>query len=498
VPGAPPEIAVEQLSKSFPGTQALDRLTLDLHPGEIHAIVGENGAGKSTLLMLLAGAYQPDSGRIVVRGEEVAFGGPQDAIAAGIGTVFQELSLVGGLSVAENVYVGRAPTRGPGLIDNREMRRRTAAVLGRLGSSLRPEASIASLGTGERQIVEIAKALSLDARVLLLDEPTSALTVEEADAALSLLRRLRDDGMAIAFISHRLPEVFQIADRITVLRDGALVESTPRAETDPDRVVKSMVGRVLSELYPERAAATGPPLLTLEAVRSGRVGPIDLEVHEGEIIGLAGLRGSGRSQVARAVFGAARLDAGRVLVAGQEVRPGSPWRAARAGLAFVPADRKSEGIFPGMSVSANLVASTLPRVSRRGIVSSARQRAFSQKLVDELGVRSRTLAQPIRELSGGNQQKVMLARWLATDARVLVIDEPTQGIDVGAKAELHRMLRRLADERRAVVMVSSDLPEVLGVCDRIAVMANGRLRGLIEAASATEQDVMSLAAAVEA
>jgi ABC-type sugar transport system ATPase subunit len=492
------EVAVHGLSKSFPGTRALEGLTLDLQGGEIHAIVGENGAGKSTLLMILAGVHQPDAGKILLRGEEVSFGGPSDAIAAGIGTVFQELSLVEGLSVAENVFAGRAPTRGPGLVDNGSMRERTGALLRRLGSDLPAERGVASLGTGERQMVEIAKALSLDARVLLLDEPTSALTAEEGAAALSLLRRLSGEGIAIAFVSHRLPEVFRIADRITVLRDGKLVETTPRAETDPDRVVRSMVGRVLSDLYPGRAEVTGPPLLELKGACTGRVGPIDLQVHAGEIVGLAGLRGSGRSRLARAVFGAGSLDAGEIAVAGRTLRPGRPWRAARAGVAFVPSDRQGEGVFPRMSLSANLVASTLPAVSRHGLVSAARQRRVTERLVQELGVRARSLSQPVHELSGGNQQKVMLARWLAADAKVLVIDEPTQGIDVGAKAELHRTLRRLADEGRAVLMVSSDLPEVLGMCDRIAVMANGRLRAILDGASATEEQVMSLAAEVAA
>jgi ABC-type sugar transport system ATPase subunit len=490
----PAELAVERVTKVFPGTEALADLTFDAQSGEVHAVVGENGAGKTTLLMVLSGVYAPDGGRILVRGEEVSFTRPSDAIAAGIGTVFQELSLVDGLTVAENVFANRAPTRGPGLIDRRRMERETRELLRLVGSELRPDRRVASLGVGDRQVVEIAKALSLDARVLLLDEPTSALSADETETLFALLRRLKEQGIALVFVSHRLAEVFEIADRITVLRDGRHVATFPSDATDRDKVVRAMVGRVLSDLYPERASAPGPPLLELRGVTSGEVGPIDLELREGEILGLAGLRGSGRSKLGRVVFGAEPLEQGELRLQGRALRNGSPWRAVREGIAFVASDRKGEGLFAGMSLLRNLVAAALPAVSRRGLVSGSAERRLAERLRRELDIRARDVDQPVGSLSGGNQQKAVVARWLATRPRVLVVDEPTQGVDVGAKAEIHSLLRSLASEGMGILMVSSDLPEVLGLSDRIAVMAGGRIRAVLEAATASEEDVMDAAA----
>ncbi len=481
----PAELAVERVTKVFPGTEALADLTFDARSGEVHAVVGENGAGKTTLLMVLSGVYAPDGGRILVRGEEISFTRPSDAIAAGIGTVFQELSLVDGLTVAENVFANRAPTRGPGLIDRRRMERETRELLRLVGSELRPDRRVASLGVGDRQVVEIAKAVSLDERVL----------ADETETLFALLRRLKEQGIALVFVSHRLAEVFEIADRITVLRDGRHVATFPSDAADRDKVVRAMVGRVLSDLYPDRAAAPGPPLLELRGVTSGEVGPIDLELRKGEILGLAGLRGSGRSKLGRVVFGAEPLEQGELRLQGRALRNGSPWRAVREGIAFVASDRKGEGLFAGMSLLRNLVAAALPAVSRRGLVSGSAERRLAERLRRELDIRARGVDQPVGSLSGGNQQKAVVARWLATRPRVLVVDEPTQGVDVGAKAEIHSLLRSLAFEGMGILMVSSDLPEVLGLSDRIAVMAGGRIRAVLDAASASEEDVMDAAAA---
>lgn len=491
---APPELAVEGLTKTFPGTRALDGVTLDVRGGEVHALVGENGAGKTTLLMILSGVYEPDEGRVVVRGEEVRFAGPKDAQDAGIGTVFQELSLVSGLTIAENVFANRSPTRALGMIDRRRMEADTSKLLKLLGSKARPDRRVSSLSIADRQVVEIAKALSLDARVLLLDEPTSALSLDEAATLFALLRRLKEQGLGIVFVSHRLAEVFEVADRITVLRDGGLVGTYDRDAVDTDFVVRSMVGRVLSALYPERSAEVGSPRLELRGVRGAAVGPVDLTVHAGEIVGVAGLRGSGRSTLARLVFGAERLEAGEVLLDGKRVRLRDPSHAVRRQIAFVPADRAGEGLFPRMSVAENVAAASLRSVSTFGLVRARAQRRLAIRLRDRLGIRAASLAQAVARLSGGNQQKTMLARSLAVAPRILIVDEPTQGIDIGAKAEIHRLLRELADGGVAVLMISSDLPELLGMSDRIAVMAGGRVREVLDAAGATEERVMSLAA----
>jgi ABC-type sugar transport system ATPase subunit len=489
-----PVLAVEGLTKTFPGTQALGDLTFEVQAGEVHALVGENGAGKTTLLMLLSGVYAPDDGRMFIRSREVAFARPSDAIAAGIGTVFQELSLVDGLTVAENVFANRAPTYALGVIDRRRMQRETRALLSLLGSDLRPDRRVSSLGVGDRQVVEIAKALSLDARILLLDEPTSALSAEETVTLFDLLARLQNRGIAIVFVSHRLSEVFEIADRITVLRDGRHVATYRRDRFDRDAIVRSMVGRVLPDLYPQRAAKAGAPVLKLQGVCSGDVGPVDLELRKGEILGVAGLRGSGRSRLGRVLFGAEKPDAGELRLDGRRVRIDDPTRAVRLGVALVPSDRKGEGLFPRMSVLRNLVAAVLPAVSRAGLMRGSAERAFAERLCRQLDIRARSLDQTIDRLSGGNQQKAVLARWLAGRPRILIADEPTQGIDVGAKAEVHSLLRALASDGVAVMMISSDLPEVLGMSDRIAVMAGGRVRGVLDGRTATEERVMQLAA----
>jgi ABC-type sugar transport system ATPase subunit len=494
----PPALRVERLTKTFPGTQALADLSFDVHAGEVHAVVGENGAGKTTLLMILSGVYAPDAGRVLVDEREVTFARPSDAIATGIGTVFQELSLVDGLSVADNVFANRAPTRGPGVIDRRRMRREARALLAALGSDVRPDHRVRSLGLGDRQEVEIAKALSLNARILLLDEPTSALSAEEASRLFALMRRLTERGIAVVFVSHRLAEVFEVADRITVLRDGRNVAEYARGEADELRVVHSMVGRTLSALYPARAAAVGDALVELHGARRGDVGPVDLDVRAGEILAIAGLRGSGRSTVARLLAGAERLDAGELRIGGRVARLRHPWQALGYGIAFVPADRKGEGLFAQMSLSGNLVAGALRAVSAYGLVRRSAVSSLAGRLRREFDIRARSVEQRVDRLSGGNQQKAMLGRSIATAPRVLVIDEPTQGVDIGAKTEIHARLRALAETGIGVVIVTSELPEALGMADRIAVVARGRVRGVLEGATATEEQVMELAAGVAA
>jgi ribose transport system ATP-binding protein len=496
VSGAP-ELAVEAVTKRFPGTTALDDVSLDVRAGEIHAVIGENGAGKTTLLMILSGVYAPDEGRILRRGEEIAFSRPQDAQAQGIGTVFQELSLVAGLSVAENVFAGRQPTNRLGTIDRRRMQRETRDLLVSLGSPIRPDERVASLDVGERQIVEIVKALSLEVRLLLLDEPTSALSSEETAHLFDVLRRLAERGIGVVFVSHRLSEVFEIANRVTVLRDGRLVGTYEREELTLDKAVRLMVGRELSILYPDRADVVGKPLLEVLGLVSGPVGPIDLTVREGEVVGIAGLRGAGRSRLVRAVAGVERRERGNIHVNGRPVRIRRPWHALERRIAVVPSDRKNEGLFLRMPLGRNLVAAALRLVSRLGFVSGPAEERLADRLMRELDIRARGIDQPVQTLSGGNQQKAMLAKWLALEPRILLVDEPTQGVDVGAKAEIHELLRRLARQGVAVLMVSSELPELLGMCDRIVVMANGLVAGELDGRHATEEEVMTLAAGAE-
>lgn len=488
------ELAVDALTKAYPGTRALSDFSLELQAGEVHGLIGENGAGKTTLLLMLAGVVAPDSGRILLRDQEVRFAGPRDAQLAGIGSVFQELSLVHQLTIAENVFANRVPAGVLGWIDGGQLRETTGRLLRLLGSELQPDERVARLTTGARQLVEIAKALSLDARVLLLDEPTSALSIAETKVLFQVIDRLRRKGMVIVFVSHRLAEVFEIADRISVMRDGRLVASRATANLTPDEAVRLMVGRALSTLYPERALTTGPPRLEVIGLRSTSIGPIDLTVHAGEIVGIAGLRGAGRSALARAIFGAAPRHSGEVRIDGRPLPPADPAAAVRQGVAFVPSERKDEGLFLRMTLTENLVSAALRRVSRWGLLSAAATNRLAKTLIKDFGIRTASPRQLMSRLSGGNQQKAVLAKWLATSPRVLIVDEPTQGIDVSAKADLHVLLRQLAGDGVAVLMVSSDLPEVLGMSDRIAVMAGGRIRALLPGRAASEEQVMQHAA----
>lgn len=490
----PVALSMGHLTKTYPGTVALDDVSLELRSGEMHALIGENGAGKTTLMMLLSGVVAPDSGRIVVGLREVHFSSPLDAQRAGIGTVFQELSLVDSLSVAENIFVNRAPVGPLGLINRRGLERDATKLLELLGAVIDPGRRLGSAPLGVQQLVEIAKALSLHARILLLDEPTSALSKREATTLFSVIDNLKAQGIAIVFVSHRLAEVFDFADRITILRDGRLVGTYDSGEISVDRAVRLMVGRELSHDYPARSGAPGDVLLEAVGVVTSGVGPIDLAMRAGEIVSLAGLEGSGRSEFAQALAGARRIDAGRVSLAGRPCRYRAPWEALADGIAYVTSDRKQEGVYPRMSLMDNIVSTALGQTSVAGLVVESRRRRLASELVSRFRVKASSLDQQMRRLSGGNQQKALLARSLSVSPRVLIMDEPTQGIDVGAKADIHRLLRELADSGVAVLLVSSDLPEVLGMSDRIVVMAGGRVRAVLDGPTATEESVMDHAA----
>ncbi len=487
-----PLLAVEGLRKVFPGVVALDGVSFDLRPGEVHVLLGENGAGKSTLIKCLAGVYQPDAGRILVDGEPRRLHTARDAERLGIATIHQELNLVPALSVAENVLLGRPPRRF-GVIDRRAARRQAATALARVGLDVDPSTPVRELGIARQQLVEIAKALSLDARVLILDEPTAALTDDEVDRLLGLMTDLRARGVGMIFISHHLEEIRRIGDRVTVLRDGRSVGLVP-ASTAQGELVRMMVGRTIEAQYPRRRVPPGEVLLEVDGLTAtGRFESIGLTVRAGEVVGLAGLVGAGRTEVLRAIAGVDRYDSGTVRVRGSRVRGGNVDEAIDAGLGLVPEDRKAQGLVLGASVQENLGLVTLRAATRWGVVDFARLRAAAADMIRRLAIRTPSGRTVVRTLSGGNQQKVVIGKWLTANPAVLLLDEPTRGIDVGAKVEIYELINALTADGRGVLLVSSELPEVLGICDRVLVMSRGRLVGELDHSQATQDAVMALA-----
>jgi len=493
-PERTPVLALEGVSKSFGAVRALRDVSLQLHAGEAHALAGENGAGKSTLIKALAGVHRPDSGTVLLDGAPVVFHGPADARDAGVAVIYQEPTLFPDLSVAENIFVGRQPRRSFGRVDHRAVNKATAALFARLGVDLDPEQPARGLSIADQQLVEIAKALSFDARVLIMDEPTAALTGSEVARLFGVVRALREGGAAVLFISHRLEEVFALCQQVTTLRDGALIASEPVAGLTEDDLVRRMVGRDLDELYPKQEAAIGDVALSVRRLtREGVFTDVSFEVRRGEIVGLAGLVGAGRSEVARAVFGVDRWDAGEVEIDGKPLKAGAPSLAMAAGLALVPEDRRAQGLVMEMSIERNINLTGLRTTARAGLMDRGAERSRAVDWAVRLQVKYARLADLVGTLSGGNQQKVVLAKWLATGPRVLIVDEPTRGIDVGTKAEVHRLLSQLAADGLAVLMISSDLPEILGMADRVLVMHEGRLTAEIDRADATEESVMAAA-----
>ncbi|MEU4822955.1 sugar ABC transporter ATP-binding protein [Actinomadura citrea] len=495
---APPTLALVNVSKSFGAVRALQGVTLELHAGEVHALAGENGAGKSTVVKTFAGVHRPDAGEVRVDGEPVAFHGPADAQAAGVAVIYQEPTLFPDLSVAENIFMGRQPRGALGRIDRRAMHAETARLFERLGVALDPQQPARGLSIADQQVVEIAKAISRDARVLIMDEPTAALTGQEVARLFAVTRNLQEHGCAVLFISHRLEEIFELCRRVTTLRDGAYVGTDMVAGITPDDLVRRMVGRDLDALYPKQDVTPGEVALKVSRLtREGAFTDVSFEVRRGEIVALAGLVGAGRSEVARAVFGVDRWDAGAVEVGGRALPAGSPTAAMSAGLALVPEDRRQQGLVMDMSIERNMGLTQLRTLRREtgrgGLISRKVERDRAADWGLRLQLKYARLSDAVGVLSGGNQQKVVLAKWLATEPAVLIVDEPTRGIDVGTKAEVHRLLSELAAQDLAVLMISSDLPEVLGMADRVLVMHEGRLTAEIARADATEESVMAAA-----
>ncbi|MFF0484913.1 sugar ABC transporter ATP-binding protein [Streptomyces sp. NPDC004435] len=493
-PETTPVLALEGVTKSFGAVRALRGVSLHLYAGEAHALAGENGAGKSTLIKTLAGVHRPDTGTVLLDGQEVDFSGPADARDAGIAVIYQEPTLFPDLSVAENIFIGRQPRSSLGRVDHRRVREATASLFARLGVDLDPDQLARGLSIADQQLVEIAKALSFDARVLIMDEPTAALTGSEVARLFGVVKTLREQGSAILFISHRLEEIFELCQRVTTLRDGAWIASEPLEGLGEDDLVRRMVGRDLDELYPKQKTRIGEVALSVQRLtREGVFTDVSFDVRRGEIVGLAGLVGAGRSEVARAVFGIDRFDGGKIEVLGQGLRPGAPSLAMAAGIALVPEDRRAQGLVMDMSIERNIGLTGFAATSRGGLMNRRAERNRAVDWAAKLQVKYARLADVVGTLSGGNQQKVVLAKWLATAPQVLIVDEPTRGIDVGTKAEVHRLLSSLAAQGVAVLMISSDLPEILGMADRVLVMHEGRLTAEISRSQATEESVMAAA-----
>ena len=497
---ATPLLQMRGITKAFLGTVVLDRVDLDCHAGEVHAVVGENGAGKSTLMKVLAGVHQPDAGELVIDGQHRSFHHPVQAQAAGVATIYQEFNLLPERTVAENVWVGREPGRF-GVVDRTRMEADTARLLDDIGErSFSPRTRVGTLSVAQQQVVEVVKARSLDARILVMDEPTAALAGEEVDALLALVQRLREHGLAVLYISHRLKEVFAVADRITVLKDGRRVDTYAAADTTPGRLVTAMVGRELDAYFPERAAPEdlGDVRLRVRGGANAVLDGIDLEVRAGEIVGVAGLQGAGRTSLVRALFGADPFTAGTVEVDGAPHTLRSPRAGIAAGMGFLTEDRKAEGLALGQSVRDNALLGVRSGAARRtnGTRPAGARRPAVEDLARSIELRARSLDQEVRFLSGGNQQKVVLAKWLALEPGVLLFDEPTRGIDVGAKAAIHDLMRELARQGRAIVMISSELPELIGMSDRIVVLHEDRIAGELPA-GASEQQVIALASGHE-
>jgi rhamnose transport system ATP-binding protein len=488
-------LRTENISKSYDGVHALRNVGFELRAGEIHALVGENGAGKSTLIKIITGAVTPDSGKIELDGKVVTNNSPRLAKSLGIAAIYQQPALFPELTVAENIAVGLEGTRSWQLIDWNERRQRAATLLEKTGARIDVDDDAGNLTMPEQQLVEIARALGANARVLILDEPTASLSEEEAQNLLRVLRELRDQGVGVIYISHRLEELALIADRVTVLRDGSVVGTRQVSETDQQELIRLMVGRELSAVFPKIEVELGDVVLELRAVgcRSNGLDDINLSVRAGEIVALAGLVGAGRTELARTVFGLDPADSGEIRLKDQVVQIDGPIQAIESGIAYLPEDRRRHGVIMDMAISSNITLASLRRLTRWGALDVDREKSIAADYTRRFAIKTPAIFNSVSTLSGGNQQKVALSRWLATNPSVLILDEPTQGIDVGAKAEIHTLMGELAAQGMAIVMISSELPEVLGMSDRIAVMRGGTIAGILSRAEATQQKILEMA-----
>jgi len=487
-------LELKNISKSFSGVEVLHQVSFSLERGEVHALLGENGAGKSTLVKVMTGFHQPDTGEIYLNGEKVQFGDTHESRQAGIAAIYQELSLFPDLDVAENIFVGRQPTTVGGRIDWRKLYAEAEKLLASLGVHLELKQKARNLSIAQQQMVEIARAFSINARILIMDEPTSSLTLHEVDDLFRLVRRLREEGTAILFISHRLEELYTLADRVTVLRDGAYVGTKSMKEVTRDDLIRMMVERTITNLFPKQDVKAGKVVLNVDHLtREDAFRDISFDLREGEILGMAGLVGAGRTNVARALFGVEPPTGGSIQLNGKEIKILSPQQAIKLGLAYVPEDRQLHGLIPQMNITSNISLPMLQEYALRGWLQDKAERSSAFQAARQIEVRANNIWQKARELSGGNQQKVVLAKWLSTKPRILILDEPTRGIDVGTKAAVHALMSKLASEGLAILMISSELPEVLGMSDRILVMHEGYMTGHFTRAEATQEKIISAA-----
>ena len=490
-----PILEMRNISKAFAGVQALKEVSFACQPGAVHALVGENGAGKSTLMKILAGAYQPDSGEIVYRGQHYSQMTTREAQANGIAIIHQELNLLPYMTVAENIFLGREPLTGLGLVDTRRMNADADALLRRLGVVMDVRQQVGELTVARQQMVEIAKALSQQVQLIVMDEPSAILAGHELEMLFEIIASLVQQDVTVIYISHRLDEVFQIAARVTVMKDGRVVGTKEIGELTRPELVQMMVGRSLDEVFPKAVAARGAPVLVAERLTNATVRDASLTLYAGEILGVAGMVGSGRTELARALFGADPLQAGTLHLNGQRVRFSGPVDAVKHGVALVPEDRKTQGLFMELPIRANLTLTILDRITRALTIQKRLETDAVQQARQDMSIVMASDSQEVQFLSGGNQQKVVLAKWLATEPAVVILDEPTRGIDVGAKFEIYQLMRRLTERGVAILMISSELPEILGMSDRIVVMHDGALVGEFARADATEEKIIQLATA---
>lgn len=486
-------LEMKGIKKQFGGTQALSGVDLRVKKGEVHALIGENGAGKSTLMKILGGAYTLDEGEIYINGLRVKISNPIEAQRYGIAVIYQEQALVDCLTVADNILLGRIPNK-KSVINNRELMRAAVNAMEQVGAGFDPFLEVKELTVAQRQFVEIAKAISMDAQIIVMDEPTAVLTVPETQVLFKLIHKLKEQGCSIIYISHRLEELYMIADMCTVLKDGKYIGTRDIKEVNNELLIRMMTGRKILDIYPSKAEVVGDERLSVSGMTKHKVfKDVSFRVHQKEVVGMAGLVGSGRTEVVRSVFGVDAIDSGEIFIDGQKVSINNPTEALEKGIVYITEDRKGNGIFPNMSICENITISTMRKWSRCGIIQCSKEKSAVLDVLQKLSVKCNNMQQMISELSGGNQQKVMIARGLLSNAKIIIIDEPTRGVDVGTKAEIYKIIRYIADEGKAVIMISSELPEIIGMSDTIFVMHSGRVVGVLKADEATEERILSFA-----